>query len=505
MGWNQFLKNLVMMIALMVPLVVIQHAKCEEGDNINFHVSSRISVHPGGFVQRSGTNFILNNKHFYFNGFDAYWLMYMASDPSTRSKVTDILQQASTHGLTVARTVAFNDGGNSRALQPSPGSYDENAFKGLDFVISEARKYRVRLILSFVNNWKDFGGKNQYVQWAKQHGQKVNSEDDFYSNPLVKQYYKNHVKAVMTRKNTITGVVYKDDPTIFAWELMNEPRSIENNNAQKIFQSWVTEMAAYVKSIDSIHMLEIGLEGFYGETTPEKKHFNPGSLFFGTDFISNNRLPQIDYATMNLYADRWLPSSTEADQAAFVDKWVEVHFEDAKNVIGKPIVFNEFGLNSRTPGYSVQKRDSYIRKLYNAIYNTSRNGGAAAGGLIWQLFAEGMDGFRDEFLKIWFEKRQYFEPKILIVIGDENYQPKALKYALAKEVIEYEKFLKNGKAATICFGNCFEKWKLDWECKFDRLLLIGTLMGALKHGMWIRKELSVTSTHLKLFQVQSDV
>jgi mannan endo-1,4-beta-mannosidase len=64
-------------------------------------------------------------------------------------------------------------------------------------------------------------------------------------------------------------------------------------------------MAAYVKSIDSNHMLEIGLEGFYGETMPQKKLFNPNSLPVGTDFISNNQISQIDFATIHLYPDTW--------------------------------------------------------------------------------------------------------------------------------------------------------------------------------------------------------
>lgn len=66
--------------------------------------------------------------------------------------------------------------------------------QGLDFVISEAQKYGIRLILSLVNNFKDFGGRAQYVQWAQNAGAAVNGEDDFYTNEVVKGYYKNHVK-----------------------------------------------------------------------------------------------------------------------------------------------------------------------------------------------------------------------------------------------------------------------------------------------------------------------
>lgn len=58
-------------------------------------------------------------------------------------------------------------------------------------------------------------------------------------------------------------------------------------------------MAAYVKSI------EIGLEGYYGETKPERKQYNPGNQVVGTDFISNNQLPEIDLATIHLYPEHW--------------------------------------------------------------------------------------------------------------------------------------------------------------------------------------------------------
>lgn len=82
----------------------------------------------GGYVETRGSQFVINGRPFYFNGFNSYWLMYMASDPSTRAKVTDTFAEASKYGMNVARTWAFSDGGY-RALQTSPGSYNEDMFK----------------------------------------------------------------------------------------------------------------------------------------------------------------------------------------------------------------------------------------------------------------------------------------------------------------------------------------------------------------------------------------
>jgi hypothetical protein len=35
-------------------------------------------------------------------------------------------------------------------------------------------------------------------------------------------------QTVLTRRNTITGIEYRNDPTIFAWELINEPRCMSD-------------------------------------------------------------------------------------------------------------------------------------------------------------------------------------------------------------------------------------------------------------------------------------
>ncbi|XP_019450796.1 PREDICTED: mannan endo-1,4-beta-mannosidase 1-like [Lupinus angustifolius] len=94
-----------------------------------------------------------------------------------------------------------------------------------------------------------------------------------------------------------------NEPTIMVWELINEPRC-QVDYSGKTINAWVQEMAPYVKSIDNKHLLEVGLEGFYGDSIPDRKQYNPG-FQVGTDFVTNNLIKEIDFATIHAYADNW--------------------------------------------------------------------------------------------------------------------------------------------------------------------------------------------------------
>ncbi|XP_028094822.1 mannan endo-1,4-beta-mannosidase 6 isoform X4 [Camellia sinensis] len=348
-------------------------------------------------VQKKGSQFVVNDQPFYVNGFNTYWLMVFAADQSTRGKVTEVFQQASSVGLTVCRTWAFNDG-QWRALQKSPSVYDEEVFKALDFVVSEAKKYKVRLILSLTNNWDAYGGKAQYVKWGKAAGLNLTSDDDFFSHPTLRGYYKAHVKTVLNRMNTITNITYKDDPTIFAWELMNEPRCTSDSSGAKL-QAWIEEMAVFVKSIDPKHLLEIGSEGFYGPSTPDRVQFNPNTYAqqVGTDFVRHHQVLGVDFASVHIYADSWVSQSITDAHIPFIKSWMQAHIDDADNVLNMPVIFGEFGVSSKDPGYNSSFRDTLISTVYNSLLNSTKKGGSGGGSLLWQLFPEGTDNMDDGY------------------------------------------------------------------------------------------------------------
>ena len=95
----------------------------------------------------------------------------------------------------------------------------DDGLKRLDYVLAKAAQEDVKILMVFTNNWHDFGGMDQYLNW---YGRTKHHE--FYTAPEVKQAFKNWMSHLITRKNTVNGRLYRDDPAIFGWELGNEPR-----------------------------------------------------------------------------------------------------------------------------------------------------------------------------------------------------------------------------------------------------------------------------------------
>lgn len=104
-------------------LLLLALANCEAGAPIS------------GFIQARNAQFVQNGSPFLFNGFNSYWMMHIAAQPSQRYKISNVFREAEAGGLTVCRTWAFSDGGD-QALQISPGVYSETVFQVFLFPIS---------------------------------------------------------------------------------------------------------------------------------------------------------------------------------------------------------------------------------------------------------------------------------------------------------------------------------------------------------------------------------
>lgn len=93
-----------------------------------------------------------------------------------------------------------------------------------------------------------------------------------------------------------------------------------------------------------------------------------------------------------------LSSSGYEDQISFLGRWLNEHIQDAQNTLRKPLLLAEFGISTKNlGGANSTPRDQFFNTVYSAIYSSASGGGAAVGGLFWQLLAEGMDSFRDGY------------------------------------------------------------------------------------------------------------
>jgi mannan endo-1,4-beta-mannosidase len=239
----------------------------------------------------------------------------------------------------------WDDAAGAPAFDDGPSGLEK-----LDYVVAKARAEGLRLVLPLTNNWGAFGGMDQYLLWAQAAGEDVDTHDDFYTNPQVKAWYKQWVSHLLNRTNSITGVAYKDDPTIMTWELANEPRCIGDGGpadgswgsglfprdaacTASTITPWVTEMSAYIKSIDRHHLVATGDEGFFDDPSRGDWQYNGTD---GVDSVGWAQVPTIDYLSFHLYPDHW---GTDADWGS---QWIADHNRAAAS-IHKPALLGEFG------------------------------------------------------------------------------------------------------------------------------------------------------------------
>lgn len=367
-------------------------------------ISTAHAAAPTGFVTRQGGSFVLDGQPFRFGATNNYYLHY-----SSNFMVDDVFKHAAAMHLKVMRVWTFLECGSAdgsvpnsagacsqgpdhwmQRWDPATGGPIYNAgatgLQQLDFMLSEAHTYGIKLIMALTNNWRDFGGMDQYVTW---HG--LQFHDQFYTDPAVRQDYQNWVRTVVNRVNTITGVAYKDDPAVFSWELANEPRCINTSlptsgtcTTQTILD-WADTMSTYLKGLDPNHMVSVGDEGFHPGTGGDPSQW-PYTITDGVDDSQLTALPNIDFGTYHMYPLSW----GQQNPAAWGVQWIGDHLAEGTS-LGKPMLLEEFGTTDQGT------RDDTYRMWTDAV----RNGGGA-GWSVWiltglqddgQLYPD-FDGFR---------------------------------------------------------------------------------------------------------------
>lgn len=335
---------------------------------------------PAGFVQREGTRFTLHGQPFNIAGANNHYLGW-----GSREEIDSVLQDAQAMNFNVVRTILHGVIG-SRDEHTKPTIWNwrhtadssnmgtrgvhllywdpqtnamafNNTADGLarwDYIIYRAGQLNLRLNIALIDFWQWAGGAQQMNSWYGS----TDRYTFFFGDTRTKQNYKDWVAHVLRRVNPYTGLAYKDDPTIFAWDLMNEPEI----SSVTLAQQWISEMSAYVKAIDPHHLVASGTEGFYGGQA-------------GSDPASELAIPTLDFGVWHTYpAYHQLTPSQVGD---LIDR----HCQTAVQV-GKPVVLQEFG-------YSAAHADQ--ANVYQAWLDRIHGNQGCAGWLVWRLVGK-MDG-----------------------------------------------------------------------------------------------------------------
>ncbi|MCH8496214.1 MAG: cellulase family glycosylhydrolase [Balneolales bacterium] len=337
------------------------------------------------FVTIENGNFAIGDTPFRFAGTNAYYLPnYVKLDSIFVESTFAAFADA---GISVIRMWAFYDGFDcgyssvdieENVIQTSAGVYSERALRDLDFVIARGKQRNMKFILPFINYWDELGGICQYNTWAGATDPSTNMEF-FLSNPDTQKWFKEYVYMLLNRVNVYTGVAYKDEPAIHSWQIMIEGRYPGEN--PEILRDWYREMAIYIKSIDTNHLVGTGEEGFdEGEPSAysldEYSNLYPLRANEGSSYLLNTEIPEIDYGNAHWYPSEYgyghrvTPEMLRAQRA-----WLTDHARIAKQ-LEKPFVLGEYGF----PGWG----DERVVIMYDSLWSVAEEI-ELDGSLLWQF------------------------------------------------------------------------------------------------------------------------
>jgi hypothetical protein len=308
----------------------------------------------GSFVQVEGDRFVVAGEPFRFLGAN----VAIMHGPRHRAAVDATLDAVRADGLSVVRVWALGEQpagadpwARDYAFRIGPEGWVEESFEHLDRVIAAAHARGLRVIVVLGNRWADYGGAPQYLAWAGRSAPldpngapSILAMSSFVSDPQVRANYLAHVRRVVGRTSAITGLAYRDDPTILAWELVNEIDAPAR--ARDALLDWTREIAREVHALDPNHLVGAGHIGYVTHAQRET-------------WLAVHRLPEIDYADAHAYPT----SYGRVRSLRALDDYVDDHAQLARHVLRKPFVWGEVGFSTRARVHAGLRRTRWWERF----------------------------------------------------------------------------------------------------------------------------------------------
>ena len=355
-----------------------------------------------GFVTAKEGRFYVHGKPYYFIGAN-YWYGGLLGLEKDKKRGVDRLRREldflKANGVTDLRLMGGAEGagplnGVNRVgppFQTSQGWFDESVLDGLDLLLDEMAKRDMRAVIFVSNNWEWSGGFQQYLIWNKvisdEWRTKKPTWDElrdnvakFYTCALCKYSYARQAARLVRRVNTINGKKYRNDSTIMAWQIANEPRPMRPE-AIDAYKRWIAETALQFKLIAPNHLVSIGHEGWIGSEGMEV-------------YEQIHADPNVDYLTIHIWPKNWAwfangRMAEEYDKfRGETIKYISDHAAIAAK-LKKPMVIEEFGLprdsQSFDPSSTTKLRDRYFSEVLSFVGRDTHIAGAnfwAFGGAV---------------------------------------------------------------------------------------------------------------------------